>query len=218
MASKRWWVSVLVAGVLLLAGRPALAGGGGGGPCAGFAAGTTLTMMDSCFSGVAHFVQAGAALTVRNAGHAPHTFTAVDGSFDTGVLQPGETAKVQLGKAGIVEVYCKLHGDPGGMGMAGVLVVGEAATAARASGTTTLTAAAAQPDDALLAEVRAQTQQLAELKTDVAAVRQAVEARPAAANPAASLALAGAPGALGIVLGGTALVLALRRKTSASTD
>jgi hypothetical protein len=123
-------LTLLLAVLSLLALAPASAlagGGGGGGPCAGFASGDTLVMLDSCFSGVAHFAGASTTLTVRNDGAFPHSFTAVDGGFDTGVLEAGETATIKLGGAGIVEVYCVLHGRASGEGMAGILVVGEPA-------------------------------------------------------------------------------------------
>ena len=69
----------------------ASAGGGGGSQCPGFATGTTVSMLDSCFSGTAHFAPTETTITISNDGELAHTFTAVDGSFDSGQLQPGET-------------------------------------------------------------------------------------------------------------------------------
>jgi hypothetical protein len=120
-------VLTFVAGALAFWPGAALAGGGGGGGglCAGFASGQTLVMRDSCFEGTAHFAAAGSTLIVQNEGGAPHSFTAVDGSFDTGLLQPGQTAQFTLGADGIVPFYCTIHGTAQGQGMAGVLIVGE---------------------------------------------------------------------------------------------
>lgn len=83
-------------------------------------------MLDSCFEGTAHFAPAGETITVVNDGALPHTFTAVDGSFDTGQLEAGESYEITVEEAGIIEVFCSLHGTADGAGMAGVLVVGEA--------------------------------------------------------------------------------------------
>lgn len=114
--------------VALLAG-PATAGGGGHGDavCDGFGAGDTVVMRDSCFEGIGHVAPSGT-FTVTNEGQLPHTLTAVDGGFDTGVLQPGETATIELDGAGSFPVYCTLHGTATGSGMAGLVTV-EAATA-----------------------------------------------------------------------------------------
>lgn len=103
-------------------------GGGGSGPCNAFSEGETLVMRDNCFDGVAHFAARSSTLTVENQGEFPHSFTAVDGSFDTGVLSPGQAAEIQLGEDGIVRVVCTLHGTAHGAGMAGVLLIGNPET------------------------------------------------------------------------------------------
>ena len=81
-------------------------------------------MRDSCFDGVAHFSESGTTLRVENGGIFPHTYTAADGSFDTGILQPGESAEIILGDDGTLKVLCTLHGTADGDGMAGVLLIG----------------------------------------------------------------------------------------------
>ena len=91
-------------------------GGGGHGVCAGFAESGTILMRDSCFEGTAHFVPAGSTVTVVNEGEAPHSLTAVDDSFDTGTLQPGEEAEFVLDETGVVRIYCRLHGTVDGSG------------------------------------------------------------------------------------------------------
>lgn len=113
-------------GVTVMA-APALAGGGGGGgggPCPAFASGTTseIVLEDFCIAPISATATPGATLTVRNAGAQPHTLTAVDGTFDTGVLQSGETATIELPADGsAVPVYCTLHADTEGNGMAGII-------------------------------------------------------------------------------------------------
>lgn len=120
-------VLMIVALVLLFPGV-AHAGGGGGdiSQCPGFGSGSTVSMLDSCFAGVAHFAPTDNTITVSNDGSLPHTFTAVDGSFDSGTVQPGESFEFSLGEPGIYEVFCSLHGTASGEGMAGVLIIGEA--------------------------------------------------------------------------------------------
>lgn len=114
--------------ILVLVLVPAVAGAGGGGSfslCPAFSSGTTVSVLDSCFNGIAHTAPLGETLTVRNDGEFPHTVTAIDGSFDTGQLAPGETATLSFDEVGIYKVYCTLHGSVDGSGMAGLLIVGE---------------------------------------------------------------------------------------------
>ena len=122
-------------GSLTILYEPASAGGGGGGSgaCSGFSQGSELIMRDSCFDGVAHFSESGSTLRVENGGIIPHTYTATDGSFDTGVLQPGESADIALGSDGTVKVWCTLHGTAHGDGMAGVLLIGAPTTGGSAA-------------------------------------------------------------------------------------
>ncbi len=123
----------LIAATIALAlamAAPALAGGGGGAPCAAFAEGSGVVMLDNCFAGTAHFAQEGQAITVTNDGRLPHTYTAVDGSFDSGTIQPGDSFEITPAEGGVVRVFCKLHGTASGHGMAGVLVLGDPLAAA----------------------------------------------------------------------------------------
>lgn len=120
--------------VAILMAGPGVAQAGGGGVdtsgCAGYTEGTTLAMQDSCFSGTTHFAPAGTPLTVSNDGQLPHTLTAVDGSFDTGSVEPASTSELTIDEPGIYRVFCALHGTAQGEGMAGVLVIGEPTPAA----------------------------------------------------------------------------------------
>jgi plastocyanin len=79
-------------------------------------------------------VAAGTTLLVANVGGKPHTLTADDGSFDTGIIDPGaeggrfagKNASVTLNKAGTFKFHCEVHPTV----MKGVVkVTGEAAAA-----------------------------------------------------------------------------------------
>ena len=210
---RRIRLTLLITALTLLAATPALAGGGGNiSACAGFATSATVIMRDSCFEGIAHFAQAGSTLEIRNEGEVPHSFTAIDGSFDTGTLEAGRSASITLGEAGIYQVYCILHGRATGEGMAGVLLVGDPAVEVAGAGFET--AALSQQNEALLAAVEAQTATLSDLRGELAATRQAVEARPADARPVQAAAL----GLLGTLLGGSALAAVFYRRRTVGMD
>jgi plastocyanin len=78
-------------------------------------------------------VAAGTTLLVANVGGKPHTLTADDGSFDTGLVDPGaqggrfagKNASVTLEKAGRFEFHCEVHPAA----MKGVVTVTGAAAA-----------------------------------------------------------------------------------------
>jgi plastocyanin len=76
-------------------------------------------------------VEAGTAVVLANVGGKPHTLTADDGSFDTGIVNPGASggkfaganASIVPGKAGTFPFHCEVHPEA----MKGVLTVtGEA--------------------------------------------------------------------------------------------
>jgi plastocyanin len=77
-------------------------------------------------------VAAGTTLLVANVGGKPHTLTADDGSFDTGIIDPGteggrfagRNASVTLNQAGTFKFHCEVH--PAAM-KGVVTVTGEAA-------------------------------------------------------------------------------------------
>lgn len=71
--------------------------------------GSVITIASFSYSG-ADSGQPGATITVDNVDGAPHTVTARDGSFDTGLLQPGESGSVTLPtEPGTYEYFCALH-------------------------------------------------------------------------------------------------------------
>lgn len=54
-------------------------------------------------------VPAGATVTWTNYDDLPHTATAKDGSWDTGILNKGDEKAVTFDRAGEFEYYCKVH-------------------------------------------------------------------------------------------------------------
>jgi plastocyanin len=69
-------------------------------------------------------INAGMSITFVNQSDTKHTATADSGSFDTGIVPPGKSsAPIKFDKPGTYPFYCQYHGGPGGVGMAGVIVV-----------------------------------------------------------------------------------------------
>jgi plastocyanin len=71
-------------------------------------------------------VQPGTTVEFRNDGRNPHTVTADDGSYDSGILQNGDVFEQTYTAPGVYPFNCKLHGAAGGIGMSGTIVVGDA--------------------------------------------------------------------------------------------
>jgi plastocyanin len=100
-------------------------------------------------------VKAGTAVLVANVGGKPHSMTATDGEFNTGILQPGPeagrfagtNATFRLDKPGTYQFFCEIHAQA----MKGTVVVTgsppptTAATATTAAPPTTAAPAAAPP-------------------------------------------------------------------------
>ncbi len=70
-------------------------------------------------------VPVGTEVVWTNTGRNPHTVTADDGSFDSGDMQPGDVFEWAFDEPGVYPYYCVYHGAAGGVGMAGVIVVGD---------------------------------------------------------------------------------------------
>lgn len=133
-------------------------------------------MLDSCFSGTAHFAPSGTTITVSNDGQLPHTLTAVDGSFDTGTVEAGSSAELTIDEPGVYQVFCSLHGTAEGDGMAGVLVVGEPTPAAMAlpADTSAISEAVAAETDRVVQAVESQQTELRDLNAMDARLLDAV--------------------------------------------
>ena len=52
---------------------------------------------------------AGQALTIRNGDDTTHTFTADDGSFDSGPIAGGQTKSVTPSGTGTIHYHCSIH-------------------------------------------------------------------------------------------------------------
>jgi len=85
-----------------------------------------ISNLDDFFDPEIVRVEVGTEVEWRNTGRNRHTVTADDGSFDSGVLETGDEFEHTFTEAGVYPFTCLLHGQPGGIGMTGIIVVGEA--------------------------------------------------------------------------------------------
>jgi plastocyanin len=93
----------------------------------------TVSMKKSKFEPKDVIAKVGETVTWKNDdGSLTHTVSADDGSFDShpkcgqvggSCMKGGETFSHKFPKAGTVAYYCRLHGAPGGQGMAGTVEV-----------------------------------------------------------------------------------------------
>ena len=91
---------------------------------------TTVDISNHAFNPAQLNVAPGTTVTFVNNDAEPHTATADNGLFDTGVLEPGYSFEVLLDGSGTVTYHCELHPD-----MQGSIVVGQAGQAGGAEGT-----------------------------------------------------------------------------------
>ncbi len=73
------------------------------------AANRNVRIADFAFGRASVTVREGDTVTWSNSDEAPHTATADDGSFDTGVMDPGQSASVTFQNAGTVTYFCAIH-------------------------------------------------------------------------------------------------------------
>jgi len=86
--------------------------------------GPSVTMKDFEFTPQEVRVKVGSTVTWMNAGTAAHSATAIDKSFNTRNLQPGETKSVTFTTPSTVVYHCVFHGNPDDRsGMIGTVVV-----------------------------------------------------------------------------------------------
>jgi plastocyanin len=114
----------LVALLALLAPSPALATEGTGY--------VDVEMLDNVFKPRIVRVPVGGEVEWTNEGRSVHDVVADDGSFSSGLLEPGDTFEASFPRAGAFPFHCSLHGAPGA-GMIGLVVVGDAALPGGAS-------------------------------------------------------------------------------------
>lgn len=78
-----------------------------------------ITIDDFAFSPAELGVEAGAEVEVTNDDDAAHTWTADDGTFDSGNLESGDSFRHTFDEAGTFAFHCELHPS-----MKGTVVVG----------------------------------------------------------------------------------------------
>jgi plastocyanin len=80
-----------------------------GAPRATAAADTSVTIRDFDFAPASVTVDVGDTVTWNNEGPTPHTATADNGSFDTGILDDGESGSHTFEQAGTFQYFCQPH-------------------------------------------------------------------------------------------------------------
>lgn len=89
----------------------------------------TVEMRDVSFAPTSVTVPAGSTVVFQNTGRAPHTATAADGSFDSGMVAAGDAHEQRFDRPGTFDYTCLLHPQ-----MTGEVVVTAAAGASPAAG------------------------------------------------------------------------------------
>lgn len=89
--------------------QPEGQGGGGAGSADEAAGGLTVSVIDNDFKPKDLTVKTGDTVKWTWDGQVPHTVTARDKSFDSGVKDPGAEFEQKFDKAGTVNYYCTLH-------------------------------------------------------------------------------------------------------------
>lgn len=131
---------LLFMGIRLLIGATLLSGFGLA-PAAGArpaAQEVTVEMRNIAFEPRTVTVPAGTTVVWVNRDAFAHTVTADNGSFDSGLIPPGGAFRFTFERPGTYPYYCVPHGGPGGVGMAGLVVVtapGPSPTPARPTAT-----------------------------------------------------------------------------------
>src|SRR5919112_6775701 len=69
----------------------------------------SVNIGDNFFDPPQSAVEPGSTITWTNKGNEPHTVTADDGSFDSGVLNPGDSYTVAFDGQGTVTYFCAIH-------------------------------------------------------------------------------------------------------------
>lgn len=74
-----------------------------------FAADHKVDIKGMVFSPANFTVEVGDSVTFTNQDSIPHTGTATDKSFDTGILTQGQSGTVEITKAGATDFFCAVH-------------------------------------------------------------------------------------------------------------
>lgn len=99
-------------------------------PLAAAASSRTVDVLAATYSPASFSVPAGSTIVFKNTSQFPHTATADNGSFDTGLISPGSSKSIVVKKAGKVAFHCQFHGGAGGVGQSGTISVTAVAAAA----------------------------------------------------------------------------------------
>ena len=106
--------TVLIAGLLTtMAAQPSQA------------ASQAVTMRDNTYNPEEVRIDPGDTVTWNNQGSRIHTINADDRSFKSGDVGTGRTYQKTFDKEGYYPYFCKYHGGRNGVGMAGVVIVGD---------------------------------------------------------------------------------------------
>ena len=82
-----------------------------------------LAISDDAFTPKNLSVPVGATVVWNRTGTHPHTATADDNSFDSGILRAGQSFEHTFTQPGTYPYYCDVHGGPGSVGMSGSVTV-----------------------------------------------------------------------------------------------
>jgi plastocyanin len=85
--------------------------------------GAVIMLVDKTFSPSSLTVPVGTTVVWKHESDLPHTVTSDTGLFDSGTLNQGDTFQFTFTKAGTYPYHCKFHGDVGGVGMSGTIIV-----------------------------------------------------------------------------------------------
>jgi plastocyanin len=83
----------------------------------------TINISDFLYNPQNLTIQVGTTVIWRNVGDLPHTVSADDGLFDSGIINSGSSFEITFTESGEFPYYCALHGGPGQVGMAGLITV-----------------------------------------------------------------------------------------------
>jgi plastocyanin len=73
------------------------------------ASNVAIKIQNFAYSPATLTVRAGTTLSITNRDMTAHTLTANDGAFDSGTIQPGQTVRVTVHKAGTFPYHCEFH-------------------------------------------------------------------------------------------------------------
>ncbi len=94
------------------------------------AAPVTVETLAASYSPATITVETGTEVIFKNTSALPHTATADNGSFNTGLIGPGASKSVVMSQPGTFPFYCEFHGGAGGVGQSGTITVTAAAVGA----------------------------------------------------------------------------------------